>query len=62
VSAQVEPPPHSAVLEAPVDCVHIDWPSQVLVQPLPQLPAQLVLASQCEVQPLAQATVQVFIC
>ena len=59
---QVEPPPHVAVLEEPVDCVHIDMPSQVLVQLLPHVPLQLVFDAQCEVQSVPQLTLHVFMC
>jgi hypothetical protein len=62
VRTHVEPPPHSAVLLAPVACMQVDWPSHVEVQPLPQVPLQLVFESQCEVQSLAQSTAQVFWC
>jgi hypothetical protein len=46
----------------PTDCTQLDWPSQVVLQPLSQVPVQVVLASQCEVQFEVQSTLQVFMC
>lgn len=61
-SVHFEPPPHSAVLFAPVACVHDDSPSHVELQPLPQLPVQLVIAAQCDEQSVPQVTLHVFMC
>jgi hypothetical protein len=47
---------------SPTDCTQLDCPSQVVVQPEPQLPLQVVLESQCETQPELQSTLQVFMC
>jgi hypothetical protein len=40
----------------------VDCPSQVVLQPEPQVPVQVVLASQWETQPEAQSTLQLFMC